>query len=619
MLSYNAEVKSKLRAWWRLTTIGRSARLLTKSERRKVLAVALLQISFGLLDLLGVAAVGILGALAISGIESQQPGNRISSVLSFMGLSGQSLQIQASIIGVLAAILLIAKTVFSVIFFRKIVFFLSRRGARISATLIDKLLSQSLLIVQKRSHQQTVYSLTAGVEAITMGILFTAVNIVSDVSLLLILSFGLFIVDSTMAILTFMLFGGLGFLLHRIMHERAGVLGAEQARLSVEASQKILEVLDSYRESVVSNRRNYYARRIGEIRFNMANTTAELSFMPNVSKYVIEVAIIIGGLTIGAIQFSSHEASHAVAVLAVFMATSTRIAPAVLRLQQGALRIKSNMGTAESTLQMIEEMVWSDSTEEVSDIVQTTHDGFEPKIIIEKVSMTYPGVDRPAIQDFSLEIQPGQVVALVGPSGAGKTTIVDILLGVISPDVGSVKISGADAIIAETTWPGAISYVPQDTVITNGTIRENVGMGYPRESISDELVWDALGIAQLDEFVRKLPNGLDTKIGDRGSGISGGQRQRLGIARAMFTKPYLLVLDEATSSLDGETEASVSEAIHRLKGHITVVLIAHRLSTVREADLLVYMNDGKIVAKGSFQEIRDLVPNFDHQAGLMGL
>lgn len=612
-------MKSKLQGWWRTTIVGRSARLLTKAERRKVLAVAILQVLFGLLDLLGIAAVGMLGALAISGIGSQQPGNRVSDALSLLGLENQPLQVQATIIGLVAAFLLIGKTIITVIFSRKIVFFLSRRGARISATLIDKLLSKSLLVVQKRSHQQTVYSLTAGVEAITIGILYTAVTILSDVSLLLILSIGLLMVDTSMAISTFLLFGGLGLLLHKVMHKKAGSLGAKQGQLSIESSQKILEVLDSYRESVVSNRRNYYARRIGEIRFSMANTTAELAFMPNVSKYVIEVAIIVGALTIGAIQFVSHDASRAVAVLGVFLATSTRIAPAVLRLQQGALRIKGNWGAAESTLQMIEEMAWSDSTEEVSDFVDTIHSGFEPRVQIENITMKYPEADNPAILDFSLQINPGQVVALVGPSGAGKTTIVDVLLGVISPELGSVKISGLDPISAESKWPGALAYVPQDIVITNGTIRENVGMGYPPKNIDDDLVWDALKIAQLDQHVRELPQGLDTVLGDRGSGLSGGQKQRLGIARALFTKPRLLVLDEATSALDGETEASVSDAIQQLKGGVTVVLIAHRLSTVREADLLVYIKNGNLVASGSFQEVRDLVPDFDYQAGLMGL
>lgn len=166
---------------------------------------------------------------------------------------------------------------------------------------------------------------------------------------------------------------------------------------------------------------------------------------------------------------------------------------------------------------------------------------------------------------------------------------------------------------------GAVSYVPQDVVIATGTIRENIALGYPLKEAMDELVMEALKVAHLDEFVASLPDGMDTQVGERGARISGGQRQRLGIARAMFTRPHLLVLDEATSSLDGETEANISDAIHALRGSTTVVIIAHRLSTVRNVDKVVYLSDGKVLATGTFEEIRRAVPDFDHQAKIMGL
>jgi ABC-type multidrug transport system fused ATPase/permease subunit len=161
--------------------------------------------------------------------------------------------------------------------------------------------------------------------------------------------------------------------------------------------------------------------------------------------------------------------------------------------------------------------------------------------------------------------------------------------------------------------------VPQDVVISNGTIRENVALGFPIAVATDELVIDALRVAQLDDFVANLPNGLDTPVGERGAKISGGQRQRLGIARAMFTKPLLLVLDEATSSLDGDTEANITDAINALHGSTTVVMIAHRLSTIRDADIVVYLADGKVTAIGTFEEVRASVLDFDKQAKLMGL
>jgi ABC-type multidrug transport system fused ATPase/permease subunit len=227
--------------------------------------------------------------------------------------------------------------------------------------------------------------------------------------------------------------------------------------------------------------------------------------------------------------------------------------------------------------------------------------------------------DFSAVKNISFGLEYGECFALLGISGAGKTTLIDVLLGVLTPDSGTVKISGHEPLDSIVKWPGAISYVPQDVNITNGTIRENVAMGYLPEFVSDERVWESLKIAHLDSFVNSLPDKLDTKVGERGTRISGGQRQRLGIARAMFTNPKLLVLDEATSSLDGKTESDISDSITELKGTVTVILIAHRLSTVVNADHILYINQGKILARGTFEEVRRIVPDFDHQAGLIGI
>jgi ABC-type multidrug transport system fused ATPase/permease subunit len=256
---------------------------------------------------------------------------------------------------------------------------------------------------------------------------------------------------------------------------------------------------------------------------------------------------------------------------------------------------------------------------ENSSEIKFSHPEFHPSIEISNLTFTYPDGKFPTLTGINLSISAGERIAIVGPSGAGKTSLVDVLLGVLPPTSGSVTISGVNPLDAISTWPGAISYVPQDVTISNGTFRENVGLGYPKEVITDDLVWAALEIAQLAEFVRSLPDGLDTKVGERGTKISGGQRQRLGIARAMFTQPKLLVLDEATSALDGQTEADISEAIQGLKGSVTVVMIAHRLSTVRNADQVLYMDGGKLVSQGTFEEVRSEVPDFDKQAELMGL
>ena len=571
------------------------------------------------LDLLGVLAIGLLGALSVTGLQSDIPGDRVSAALRVLHLSNSTFQTQALVLAVSAMMLLIGRTVLSIFFTRRILLFLSRRGAKISSNLIARLLSQPLLAVQARTTQEMLYAVTRGVELIVLQVIATVVALASDLSLLLVMGIGLFLVDPTTAFGTFAVFLLIGYFLYRFMHVRAGVLGIKSSELNILSNEKIVEIFGSYRESVVRNRRDYYAREIGKLRFGLANVSAETFFMPYVSKYVIETTVILGAILIGAAQFILQDTAHAVATLSVFLAAGTRIAPAVLRLQQGSILMRGAMGQAEPTLELINELGDAPIIENVDDDLDVVHDGFESKIQIEGAFLTYPNRPTPAIFNITLSIPSGTSVAFVGPSGAGKTTIIDVLLGVLKPDAGKVLISGLPPLLAVAKWPGAVSYVPQDVVIAAGTIRENVALGYPPEAATDELVMSALKVAHMDEFVADLPAGLDTPVGERGAKISGGQRQRLGIARAMFTRPHLLVLDEATSSLDAETEASIALAINALKGSTTVVMIAHRLSTVRNADMVVYLSEGKVMAMGSFDEVRNQVTDFDRQAKLMGL
>ena len=233
--------------------------------------------------------------------------------------------------------------------------------------------------------------------------------------------------------------------------------------------------------------------------------------------------------------------------------------------------------------------------------------------------MKYPNASEFAISGVTLCIPTGSVIAIVGSSGAGKSTLTDLILGILEPDTGRIEISGLSPNAAIQERSGAISYVPQEIYISNGSVRENVALGYPDWVATDDLVWDALRLAELDEVVRNLPHQLEEWVGDRGSKLSGGQRQRLGIARGLFTKPKLLLLDEATSALDGSTEAKLSNSIQTLKGGTTVIMVAHRLSTVRSADRVIYLENGKILADGKFENVRKEVPDFDYQAKLMGL
>lgn len=601
------------------STIYRCIQILPKNDQLKIFAILAIQIFLGVLDLGGIALAGVLGGLAISGVSAKQPGNRVLEVLKLLHLENFTLQKQAIILGLVISLLMVSKTLISILFARRTVFFLSRKGAVLSSLLVSKLLGQPLQKVQEKSLQQTMYSLTAGVNSITVGILGTTVFLVADISLLIIISIGLIFVDKVVAISTFVIFAAIGFTLFKLLNVRARTLGIKQSELSIKSAEKIMEVLSSYRELVVKNRRHYYSQIIGNQQLALANNTAEMSFMPQIGKYVIEITVVLGSLFISAIQFFMQDAAHSIAVLSVFLAASTRIAPAVLRIQQGALSIKGSIGTANPTLELINNLKNVSEIAAENNNFTINHLNFEPNIEISNVTLTYSNKSRAALDKVSIRIPKGSLVAIVGPSGAGKTSLVDVLLGILEPDSGVIKISGFEPLAAIAKWPGAISYLPQDVVITNGSIRDNVTFGYDPKNVNEELVWKALSFAKLDQFVKSLPYKLETQVGDRGTQLSGGQRQRLGIARAILTQPLLLVMDEATSALDGETEQGITEALNQLHNQITIVMIAHRLSTVRDADIVFYFDQGKLIARGTFDDVRKKVPNFERQAKLMGL
>ena len=229
-----------------------ASQLLDRRDRRKVIIVILLQITFGFLDLLGVMLIGIIGALAITGVSSGQPGNRVSAFINFVGLENTSLQYQVGLLGIIAACLLIGKTLFSIYFSRKVLFFLSRRGAAVSARMVRKLLRQSLLKIQSRSLQTSLYAMTSGITLMTVGVLGVFVTLVSDLSLLIVLMTGLFIVDSAMALGTLLAFTTIAYLLWSLMHKRARELGLNTAEVSVRNSESIFEVLMAFREATVN-------------------------------------------------------------------------------------------------------------------------------------------------------------------------------------------------------------------------------------------------------------------------------------------------------------------------------------------------------------------------------
>lgn len=606
-----------------IVMIRRAIMILAPSDRRKVVYVILIYAVLGLMDIVAVFVLGLVGSLSVSGISSNSPGDRVSRILEFLGILDTSLQNQIAVLGLLAAFALIFKSVASLYLSKKTLFFLSRRSAVISRTLLIRLLGQEILKVRSRTVQETIFALTSGVQAVNVNILGASLLLAADIFLIFAFSVSLFFIDTLVALSSFLLFSTIGIVLYWYLHKRAQSLGEIATSLEIKSNEKISEVISCYRELLVRNRRDFYAKEIGDTRLAISEAGANLSVMGILSKYIMEITMVVGGLAIGATQFVTQPASRAVAVISIFLVSSARIAPAILRVQTGLVTIRTSVGIAKPTLDLIEEHLESTYKTEIEvrpygGRSAFKHVDFAPEVVAQRVDFSYPGKSKKVFENLNLKVQSGEFLGIVGPSGSGKTTLVDLLLGVVNPNQGSIQISGVSTSKAREVWPGAIAYVPQESSMINGTMKDNVCLGYDASEVPDSYVEELLNSVELGEFVNGL-NGINTSVGERGSNLSGGQKQRVGLARALFTNPKLLVLDEATSALDATTEKKLTDFLNSIKGNLTLIVVAHRLSTVKNADRIVYIDKGEIRGEGKFEELRANLPEFDIQAKAMGL
>jgi ABC-type multidrug transport system fused ATPase/permease subunit len=579
-----------------------------------------IQLFLSVLDLLAVALIGIVGALSITGIQSQPPTGRIKQVLDLASLGDFTFQSQVAILGGSAAILFISKTLLNIWISRRVLNYLSFQSALMSSQLIKRLMKQEPGFVQSYGRQSLSFSVGDGVNSLCLGVLGTFILLISDGLLLLVMFAGLMFVNPLVAIVTMSFFSAIALVMHRYLGVMIQSLGMKSNEVSVSANEKIIEAIDLYKTLFVMNGRSNYAEAISEKRFEVGRLVSRMTFIPSISKYVLESSFILGAVLICAIQFLMTNAANAFSVLSVFLAAGSRIAPAILRIQQSSLTIKNQIGYANQTITLIERLNFLDGSQvpnfnEMESIPNEAEDNI---ISFEAVSFKFQDSTTPLLSDVTFSIKNGKNLAITGASGVGKSTLAELILGLLSPTSGKILVNGINPRSMISSNPGFLAYVPQDVVIIKGTIAQNVSLELQNES-NLEKIWRALERAKLDDFVRNLPHGLDTPVLELGLNLSGGQKQRIGIARALYQEPKVLVLDEATSSLDGETELAISKSLDSLKGEVTLVVIAHRLSTVRSADTVIFLENGRIADMGTFEEIRNRNSNFQNQALLMGL
>jgi ABC-type multidrug transport system fused ATPase/permease subunit len=606
--------------------IRKAFSLLSRRDRRLLVATTLIQMSTSLLDLVGVFLIGLVAALAVTTVQSEPPPGVVTNVADFVGLGDWSDQGIVGALALAAAVVLLSKSIFSSLLTRRVLIFLANRQALVSARLSAALLSKPLVFVQRRSSQETAFALIAGAGAATVTILGQFSIAATELALLAVLGVSLLFVSPVAAISSILFFSLVGLALQKVLGGWSARLGQQGARTDIMSLNAVQEALGAYREMTVTNRRAEYVKRIQDVRWQAAKISADNSFLAMIPKYLFEAALVVAGFLLAAWLFATQDSVAAVGTLALFIAAGSRVMPSLIRLQGASLSLRGAAGVAIPTFELADDLQnptdipdKTESAEQIRARFRSGFPGFRPEVSLVRVSLTYPGAERPALDDVSIELQAGKSLGIVGPSGAGKSTLADVILGVLEPERGDVALSGLTPHQAIARWPGAVAYVPQTVLLANDTVRANVALGLPADAIDDDLVWEALSRAHLAEYLKDSREGLWTHVGEGGLKLSGGQRQRLGIARALYSRPLLLVLDEATSALDAETESGISRMIAELEGAVTTIVIAHRLSTVRNVDLLVYLEQGRVAASGSFNQVRSMVPALDHQAKLMGL
>jgi ABC-type multidrug transport system fused ATPase/permease subunit len=603
----------------KVANIKKATALISKTDKRKYWVLTSLQSALSVVDLASVAVVGLIGSIAVNGISQVGPGDSAKKWLTIFGLENFSVQSQAAILGLFVGLLLTSKSVSSMMLNRKMLFFLGYRSSKISRQLISKLVQQNALVLEANSAQKLIYSATTGINSIVIGILGNFSALVGDVSLCIVLSVGLFVYSPGTTIVTLFILGIILLGLFFYINKQSVRLSSTQTRIGIVNAELLAELLENYRETIVRSRRGYYEKSIAQARDELAFVSAKQTWLPNISKYVLEITVTVFTLLLAYLQFSSKDAAQAVGSLAIFLVAGARLAPSLLRIQQYVIAMNAHATSAEPTYTLFNRMRNTEVQDPIISKYQRDHLDFEPEIIINNLLFSYPDSDNLKIEIPGLKIRTGEFVAVVGPSGAGKSTLIDLILGILEPQQGGVLISGKLPVIAFNDWPGAVAYVSQKISFPTGTIKSCISGGYDENEILDQHIWESLTKAYLEDFVRNLPLELNEFLGERATKLSGGQRQRLAIARALLTEPKLLVMDEATSSLDSETEARVSKSIQDLRGQVTLLVVAHRLSTVRMADRIIYIDAGKIISEGTFEEVRKVVPDFDEQAKLMGL
>jgi ABC-type multidrug transport system fused ATPase/permease subunit len=588
--------------------------MLQPSARRRLAFAAVAMLCLALLE--GLALLAIAPLLAILTAPNLVSNSRLVTTLSdHLGHPAPAhLALQ---LGIATIVLYVVKDVLAIVLSRWTIGFCLVQEAVTVRRLVGLYLGGPYREHLRANSAEFVRTLNQSVRLIFGSGLVSGFNAIADLFSVFFVGVILLFANPVVAVIAAVYFGLVAFGYQKLVH---GVLGKGARDLHIEQARDfktVRQALSAIKEIKVRGKEDYYRDEVYARRLNIVPAYRTMALLNVTPRYVLELAMVGATATIAAVTYSIEPVTTATATLGLFLAGGFRIVAPLNKVIFGISQAHASIPAAEQVRHDIEIFsapsaspeTTGGGAESVPAVERPRRVGDEPLVAARDVRFSYdPGV--PVLNGFSFEVRAGEAIGLVGSSGAGKSTILDILLGLLEPDSGEILINGREMKLVLDEWRASIGYVPQFISLFDDTVRANVALGVAADAADDADVWRALRLAQLDDVIRDLPDGLDAIVGEAGLRLSGGQRQRLGVARALYHRPSILMFDEATSALDNETEARLIEVFEGLHGEVATVTIAHRLSTIRGCDRVLYMEDGRVAATGSFEELNATIPGF---------
>lgn len=470
----------------------------------------------------------------------------------------------------------------------------------------------------KRNTSQLVRMADVGIANVTAGFLLPFMGLPSLLVTAVAVMVVIFFVQPVTAIVTVLYLGLIAVLLYFVLSARTVQAGRVNRDYSFRVAGLMSDMVGALKEITLRNKTREVAQFVHDNRRVTARARANISFLSSVPKFVLDSALVGGFLLVGgaALVFGGGDMTAAISAVALFAVAGMRLVPSLTGFQSLVNTMTANIPQVTAVIADIK--LAEGYLQRAETLGHEPIIGSPRELVLEDVAFEYPGAGEPALRGVSGVIPLGSTLGVVGSSGAGKSTLIDVLLGLLTPTSGDIRLGDQSLRDVMQAWRGRVGYVPQDVALFDGTVAQNVALSWGVE-IDRERVREALRRAHLLDVIEKRLGGIDGTVGDRGMKLSGGQRQRLGLARALYSDPLVLVLDEATSALDTRTEADVMASIRDLHGEVTVICVAHRLSTIRDNDAVWFMRDGRIEARGTFDAVIDAEPEFAQQARLAGL